>query len=301
MIARHALIAILAAINLIYIVAWAAVERARTGTRKGPGWLDLATGLVINFLDTLGIGSFAIATAVFKHRRNVADERIPGTLNAGLAIPTAIEGLIYITLVSVDPATLVGMIAASVAGAWLGAHIVARLSRRAVQVTMGIALLVAAAIYAATGAHWLPGGGQASGLAGLLLAFACVVNFILGALMSAGVGLYAPCLILLSLLGMNPIVAFPIMAGSCGCLMPVAGMQLIRSGCYDRRAALGLTLGGIPGVLLAAYVVKSLPLDWLRWLVVLVVLHASLGMLRSALVERPARPAEPATAGGPGV
>jgi uncharacterized membrane protein YfcA len=298
--ARHALIAVLAAINLAYIVAWIGVERARAQSApgKGPGWLDLGAGGVINFLDTLGIGSFAIATALFKARRNVADERIPGTLNAGLALPTAAEGLIYITLVRVDPATLTGMIAAAVAGAWLGARAVSRLSRRAVQITMGAALLVAAAIYAASAAHWLPGGGQAAGLAGPLLVFACVINFILGALMSAGVGLYAPCLILLSLLGMNPVAAFPIMAGSCGCLMPVAGLQLIRAQRYDRRAALGLTLGGIPGVLLAAYVVKSLPLDWLRWLVVLVVLHASVSMLRSA-AGRPAAVLPAAT--GPGV
>ncbi len=46
--------------------------------------------------------------------------------------------------------------------------------------------------------------------------------------------------------------------------------------------ALALTLGGIPGVLLAAYVVKSLPLTTIRWLVVVVVLYAALSMLNAA-------------------
>jgi uncharacterized membrane protein YfcA len=70
--------------------------------------------------------------------------------------------------------------------------------------------------------------------------------------------------------------------------MPVSGLQFIRSRRYDLRAALGLALGGIPGVLLAAFAVKQLPLVWLRWLVVFVVLYSSVAMLRSALASRPA-------------
>ena len=116
---------------------------------------------------------------------------------------------------------------------------------------------------------------------------AVAANFVLGALMMLGIGLYAPCLILVCLLGMNPLAAFPIMMGSCGLLMPVGGARFVRSGRYDLGAALGLTLGGIPGVLLAATVVKSLPIVWLRWLVVVVVLYAAIQMLRSARKTRP--------------
>lgn len=282
----HALIAALALINAGYIAAWAVIEWARNRSHPvqasgRPGIGDLLIGFATNFLDTLGIGSFAPTTALFKFRRSVADERIPGTLNVGQALPTATEGLIFIALVSVDLTTLVGMIASAVAGAWAGARIVSRLSRRAVQIAMGFALLLAAFIFLATNLHLLPGGGSAIELHGTTLLFACLVNFVLGALMSLGVGLYAPCLILLSLLGMNPIAAFPIMMGSCACLMPVAGIQFIRRNRYDRRAALGLTLGGIPAVLIAAFAVKSLPIDWLRWLVVIVVVYAAVLMLKS--------------------
>ena len=108
------------------------------------------------------------------------------------------------------------------------------------------------------------------------------VNFLLGALMTLGIGLYAPCLILVSLLGMSPIAAFPIMMGSCAFLMPAAGARFIGLRRYDVRAALGLALGGIPAVLIAAFIVRSLPLVWLRWLVVVVVLYAAIAMLRSA-------------------
>ena len=112
------------------------------------------------------------------------------------------------------------------------------------------------------------------------------VSFILGALMMLGIGLYAPCLILVSLLGMNPLAAFPIMMGSCAFLMPIGGERFIRTGRYDISAALGLTIGGIPAVLIAVYVVKSMPMVWLRWLVVFVVVYAATLMLRSAFLER---------------
>ncbi|UHQ23357.1 sulfite exporter TauE/SafE family protein [Lysobacter sp. 5GHs7-4] len=281
------LLTALTALALAYAWRWWAIERARRaeaaadGARR-PDARDLATGFVANFFDTLGIGSFATTTAIFKLRGRVADERIPGSLNVGHALPTVAQALIFIAVVQVDLTTLLSMIAAAVAGAWLGVRVVARLPRRAIQIGMGVALLIAAGLFLAANLNWLPGGGDAVGLAGARLAFAVVVSLLLGALMMLGIGLYAPCLILVSLLGMNPIAAFPIMMGACAFLMPVGGGAFVRSGRYDLRAALGLTLGGIPGVLIAAFVVKSLPLEWLRWLVVIVVLYAAAQMLMSA-------------------
>jgi uncharacterized membrane protein YfcA len=210
------------------------------------------------------------------------DDEIPGTLNAGQALPTVTQALIFIATVSVDLSTLASMILSAVLGAWVGVGIVSRLSRRAIQLGMGCALLCAALLYLASNLHWMPGGGEAVGLHGLRLIVAIVVNFALGALMMLGVGLYAPCLILLSLLGMSPLAAFPIMMGSCGLLMPIGGARFVRSGRYSPGAALGLAVGGIPGVLLAAYIVKSMPVTWLRWLVLMVVVYAASQMLRSA-------------------
>jgi len=288
------LIGALLLLSLGYAARWFALERQRAREAAGmpaqprrPGVLDLATGFVANFLDTLGIGSFATTTAIFKLRGCVADERIPGTLNVGHALPTVAQALIFIAVVKVDLVTLLAMIAAAVAGAWCGVGVVSRLPRRAIQIGMGVALLVAAALFVATNLDWLPGGGVALGLSGARLWFAVAANFLLGALMMLGIGLYAPCLILVSLLGMDPIAAFPIMMGACAFLMPVGGAAFVRSGRYDLRAALGLVLGGIPGVLLAAFVVKSLPVVWLRWLVVVVVLYAATQMLMAAR-RRPA-------------
>jgi len=93
------------------------------------------------------------------------------------------------------------------------------------------------------------------------------------------------CMILVTLLGMNATAAFPIMMGSCAFLMPFAGMRFVRAAAYAPAAALGLTLGGIPAVLVAAFLVRSLPLDVVRWLVLGVAVHTALAMLRAAAVE----------------
>ncbi|HSY08984.1 MAG TPA: sulfite exporter TauE/SafE family protein [Steroidobacteraceae bacterium] len=285
------LLSMLITVTLWYVGRWYFLERTRVAhdgnpsRSRAPSPTDLATGFVTNFFDTLGIGSFAPTTAIFKLRHRVADESIPGTLNAGHALPTIAQALIFISTVTVDLTTLIGMIAAAVLGAWLGVGIVARLPRRVIQVGMGVALLISALLFMAKALHWIPGGGNSLALHGPYLAFAIGTSFLLGALMMIGVGLYAPCLILVSLLGMSPLAAFPIMMGACAFLMPVGGARFIRTGCYSARAALGLTLGGIPGVLVAAFVVKSLPIDWLRWLVILVVLYAAALMLLSARRE----------------
>jgi uncharacterized membrane protein YfcA len=284
-----ALLCALGALTLWYIARWYLLERERARDPEAlpgrPGITDALIGFVANFFDTLGIGSFAPTTAIFKLQHRPPDEQIPGTLNAGHALATVTQALIFITAVTVDLMTLIGMIAAAVLGAWLGVSVVARLPRRAIQVGMGVALFISALLFLSRNLGWMPGGGDALALHGGRLLFAIGVNFVLGALMMLGVGLYAPCLILVSLLGMNPLAAFPIMMGACAFLMPIGGARFIQANRYSLRSALGLALGGIPGVLAAAFIVKSLPIVWLRWLVTVVVLYAALLMLNSARTD----------------
>ena len=281
------LLGVLVILALFYIWQWWTISRRAPGGRERPDALDLGTGFVTNFFDTLGIGSFATTTAIFKFRRRMPDEQIPGTLNAGHAPPTFVQALVFVVAVAVDATTLIGMIAASVLGAWLGAGVVARLPRRAIQVGMGVALLAAATLFVLANLKLIPGGGEAIGLSGGLLVVGLVVNFMLGALMTLGIGLYAPCLILVSLLGMNPVAAFPIMMGSCAFLMPPAGLRFMARGRVNWAAMAGLALGGVPAVLIAAFLVRSLPLVMLRWLVVIVVIVAAVMMLRSELRPQP--------------
>src|SRR4029077_6967037 len=208
--------------------------------------------------------------------------QIPGTLNVGHALPTVVEAFIFVAVIAVDIRTLILMIAAAILGAWFGAGIVSGWPKRRIQIGLALALLAAAMLMLGSQLGWFPVGGDALGLSGTKLWIAVGCNFMFGAFMQLGVGLYAPCMILIYLLGMNPRSAFPIMMGSCAFLMPVGGYRFIRTGRYSPKAALGLAIGGIPGVLLAAYVIKELPLSYVRWIVVFAVLYTSVMLLRSA-------------------
>jgi uncharacterized membrane protein YfcA len=255
---------------------------------------DGAIGLVTNFLDTLGIGSFATTTSFFRLWKLVPDEQIPGTLNVGHTLPSILQAFIYIAVVQVDVVTLILMISASIVGAWLGAGVVAKWPRRYIQVGMGLALLGTAGLMLASLPQigLMPPGGELLGLTGTKLAIAVLANAVLGALMTLGIGLYAPCMVVIFLMGMNAKSAFPIMMGSCAFLMPVGSMRFIKEKKYNLRAALGLAIGGIPGVLIAALIVKELPLNYVKWLVVVVVVYTAVMMLRSAIIERNQVPPE---------
>jgi hypothetical protein len=160
---------------------------------RAPAALQIGIGAVTNFFDSLGIGSFATTTALWRATRSVPDRVIPGTLNAGHTIPVIVQAFIFTSIIPVDIVTLFSMIGAAVAGAWFGAGVVARLPRRKVQIGMGAALLVAATLMLMTQLELFPGGGEALGVRGMPLALAIAGNLVLGALMTLGIGLYAPC------------------------------------------------------------------------------------------------------------
>ncbi len=287
------LLVTLLAITIAFVLFWVKQERVRLHEVASVGPRRVLIGFVTDFFDTLGIGSFAATTAIFRLGRLVPDQHVPGTLNVGHALPTVAQALIYTTIVAVGFKTLALLILAAVGGSWIGATIVAGLPKRGIQRGMGVALLAAAVLMVMTALDRLPGGGEALELSGGALAVACAINFVLGALMTLGIGLYAPCMIMVSLMGMNPTAAFPIMMGSCAFLMPVGSAQFIRKKKYDLRAAIGLAAGGVPGVVLAAYIVGSMSVTAVRWLVVVVVVYTAVMLLRAAATA-PADAGEPA-------
>ncbi len=274
------LITALAVIGCAFLVLLVRTASARGQLKFNAEAIGL--GAVTNFFDTLGIGSFAPTTAYLKLRKLVPDSFIPATLNTGHCLPTIAEALIFINLIRVDPILLVACITSAVVGAIIGSSVVVRLPTRIVQGVVGVALLIAATLYALTNLGLMPGGGDATALPPVFFAIAVAAHFVLGALMTFGIGLYAPSLILLSLMGLNPTGAFPIMMGACAFLMPASGIRFMRTNRIDLRVVLGLALGGVPAVLLAAFVVKSLPLATLRWGVVVVVVYAAALLLHAA-------------------
>ena len=284
--ARSTLLFALVLAALAFCGLWFVQLRERraehSDERLFPGPIALGIGFISDFFDTLGISSFATSTAMFRSAKVVPDRQLPGTLNVGHTLPTVLQALIYIVLIEVDFLTLTTMIGASMLGAALGANAVARLSERGVRLGMGLALVLAAALIVARQQGLLPGGSDALALRGAWLAAGLLGNFVLGALMTLGIGLYAPCMILVSLLGMNPKAAFPIMMGSCAFLMPVASRAFLKQAAYQPRAALGLAIGGLPAVWIAANIVKELELATMRWLVLAVVLYTGVSLLLAA-------------------
>jgi uncharacterized membrane protein YfcA len=279
--AKIVLFTALGVCSAAFAVQWLRLARD-PARRERPTLSDLGIGLLCNFLDALGIGSYAPTTALYKFRGRPTDELIPGTLNVGSVAVGLVETIVFVTVIAVDPKLLVAMVASATAGAWLGAGVVSRMPRRAIQLFMGAALALAAVTFVMGNLGAFPVGGTARGLAGWAFAVAVAANFIFGALNTIGIGWYAPSMVVLALLGLTPIAAFPIMMASGGIMLPVAGFRFLRTGRFAWGAALGMTLGGTVGVLIAVFIVKRLPLHALRWFVAAVVAYAAVVMLRSA-------------------
>ena len=275
----------------LLMLGWFKSSKHQDPASGRPDGIGVLIGFVTNFFDTLGIGSFATTTAAFRLLRRVPDELIPGTMLIGHALPVIAQALIFITVVDVNPTQMAILIACCVAGGWVGAGVVASFSRRAVQFAMAIALSAAAVLMAVGMIGLIPAGGNATTFPPQAFAIAVVVSIVLGSLLTIGIGNYAPSLIIFSLLGIDPRAAFPIMMGSGAFVATIAGVRFVSRGRFDSRAALGLALGGIPGVLVAAWIVQSLPLDTLRWLVVVVVIYSAISLFRSAVTSTASDPA----------
>lgn len=287
------LIAVLVPLSLAALVYAFVLVRAALAKRALPTPEALALGAITNFFDTLGIGSFAPTMAWLKFRRLVPDRLIPCTMLVGHTPPALAQGVIFLILlgVFVDPVLLAGSAIALLLGGLLGAPLVVRSRVWIVQLIVGIALLAAAVFYTLTNLQLMPGGGTANSLPLLLTIVAIAANFTFGILLNFGVGNYAPSLAMFSLMGMDPRLSFPIMAAGAGPAGAGASVRHIAIGEIDLRVVLGLTLGGIPAVLVAAFIVKEMPVEALRWLVSVVVVYAGAVMLRAAWLEhREGRP-----------
>ena len=292
------LIALLVLLGLAVLTYGTALARAAIGQRVTPRAEAIALGAVVNFLDTLGIGSFAPTTAWFKFRRMVPDRLIPPTLLCGLTPPAMAQSIIFLVLlgVLVDPLLLFSSVMAVFIGGLVGVRLVVRARVWIVQMIVAIGLLLAAAAYAMTNLQLFPGGGTASSLPLGLAVIAVLANFAFGILANFGVGNYAPTLVMLSLMGMDPRLCFPIMAGGGALMGAGASVKHLAIAEVDLRIVLGLAIGGIPAVLVAAFIVKTLPLEYLRWLVFVVVVYAAAVMAHSSLKGWREGKAQPGTA-----
>ena len=261
------------ALTLLKVKANLATEEGKAEwaeQKKFAPW-NAMVGVVANFFDTLGIGSYATSCALFKIRGSIKDIYIPGTLNVGDTLPVLLEAFLFFGFVDIDTLTLVSMLVAAVLGAFVGAGFVTKWDQHKVRIGMCVGLLV----------------GTATALHGAKLVIAVVINFFLGALMNIGVGLYAPCLALISVLGMNIGAAFPIMMGSCAYLMAFGnGPKFIKENRFDMVCTLCQMVGGVVGVCIAYFLVKKMPIDVLLKVVIVVVYFTAFMFGKDALADR---------------
>ena len=244
-------------------------------------------GFITNFFDTLGIGSFAPLTALLRGFKQIEDKLIPGTLNVSVTIPVMIEAFVFITIIKVEKITLFLMIVAAIIGSAIGAGILSKLSEKLIQRLVGIALIITAFLLLSGQMGWIKelGVGKAIGLTGIKLIIAILVNIALGAFQAAGIGMYAPSMALVYLLGMSPEVAFPIMMASSAFALPSASIRYIKDQAYNRKAAITITLSGSIGVLIAAFIVKTLDVYLLTWLVIIVIIYTGITLIKSGFNE----------------
>ncbi|WP_111805965.1 sulfite exporter TauE/SafE family protein [Aeromonas allosaccharophila] len=276
------IIFIVGGLAFVFMLVQACWQKRCNGTLEStPFWPVALIGGVANFLDTLGVGSFAVKTACYKQFKLIDDRVLPGTLNGQCVLPTVTQSLIFIGAVAVEPLTLISMMIAAAAGAAWGARHVASFDRQTIRLVMAISLLVVAGLIFAGLLGLFPVGGDAMGLGGYKLAIALLGNFIFGVLMNVGIGLFAPCMTLVYLLGMNPLAAFPIMMGSTAVLSVFSAGTFIRKGAFDAKAVLAVAIFGPIGVVLAAMLVKSMDMEMLKWLVAFIVIYTSWTMYAS--------------------
>lgn len=276
-------------IGLIADIAKNRMEDLKKAT--GKQWASgFSVGIVANFLDTLGCGSFAPSTFMYKLFNQIDDIDIPGTLNVGDTFPVIFEAFIFTASVDVDPMFLLIMYVCAAVGSFGFATIVTKWPRNKIRWALGIIMIPLAIIMLCKNTGWGPFGivGTATTLTGWKLFVAAALNILWGALMDIGFGLYAPCMASCLLLGVDATAAFPVFMGSCACLMPACSIEFIKSHRYDVPHTIGNALGGCVGVFLAWKVVTSLPMFWLINLVCVVLLWTSYTLISAALKDKKA-------------
>lgn len=256
--------------------------------KKNIVWNSMV-GLIGNFFDTFGLGSFATSSFLFKIHHSVHDIDVPGTLNVGNSIPVSLQALIFLSLVNIDIKTLVCLIVSAVLGAFLGVKFVTKWNKRSIRFGMGIGLLLLGIFMIMNNINIIPLNltGTSLKLTGYKLVIAMIINFFLGALMNLAVGLYAPCMALVSVLGMEVKAAFPIMMNSSAFLMSYGnGPRFIKEERYDMIASLCQMVAGSIGVVIAAFLINKLPIFILTWIFACVVLYSSFLYLRDAFIKK---------------
>ena len=252
-------------------------------------------GVLCNFLDTLGCGSYAPSTALYKIFNNQDDIDIPGTLNVGDTFPVIFEAFIFTASVEVKPVFLWAMLIAAAIGSFAFASVVTKWPRNKIRWALGVIMPLLAIVMLLRNLKIGPFALEANPefANGFVVSnwqfwVAVLLNVLWGALMDIGFGLYAPCMATCMMLGVDAGPCFPIFMGSCALLMPACSIEFIKTGRFDAVATLGNMIGGCAGVFIAWKIITSMPMFWLVNLVCAVLLFTSYQLISSAIKDKKA-------------
>lgn len=244
------------------------------------------SSFIIFVLSTFGISDFAVSTVLYRKMKFVNDKKLPGTLNTQCVLPVAAMALIYISSIEVEITTLLVCIIAQVIGAYIGPRFVVKMNVNSIKKFISVGLIIAAVLILMGKFGVYPSGGEAVGLTGWKLVMLGVLSLLFGAFNNVGIGSYALTMATVYALGLNPAVAFPIMMGACTFSVPVGSMQFIKLDSYSRKITFFTSTFGVLGVIVAAYVVKSLNVGMLQWVVVIVLLYSAYNMISEIIKNR---------------
>ncbi|HEL1612991.1 TPA: sulfite exporter TauE/SafE family protein [Streptococcus suis] len=278
---------------LVGMIAWmlyliVSYARKNKISLKDRFWTGFAIGYVTDLLDTLGIGTFATTTSLLKATKLIEDDRrIPATMTTAHIIPILLEALLFITIVEVEMMTLISLAIAAFTGASVGARVTQHWDTKKVQRVLGILLIIAAGIMVYRMVT-NPGADLANdvrGLTGWKLLVGIIFDFFIGMLLSMGLGNYAPELIFFSLMGISPAVALPVMMLNAAMMLSAGAKQFIQSGRVNWPGVPGIIVGGVLGVLTAAFFLSNLDINNLKILVVFIAAFTGLTLLRSSFIN----------------
>jgi len=285
----YVLLGLIIAVNLVFATVFVrdlVRHRAEASAEPGNAVAQAASSTAMFFFSTFGISDFAISTVLYRRLRWVSDLRLPGTLNTQCVIPVAVMAVAYISSIEVGLVTLFSFIAAQAVGAYLGPRFVVRLPVRAIRLFIGIGLAITSLLILAGQLGWLPSDGTATELTGWKFVVGVVAMFVFGALNNVGIGSYALTMATTYALGMNPVAAFPIMMGACALSVPIGSAEFVRLGSYSRRLTAITAVFGVVGVLVAVFIVKSLDVTAIKWVVLAVIVYTSATLLHSVAKAR---------------
>jgi uncharacterized membrane protein YfcA len=215
-------------------------------------------GFISNLLDTVGIGSFAVIVAMRKMLGVMPDDvKLIGSMNIQAVITALAQMLIFLHYIKLDLTTMLVSIAMITLGGFLSGLIAVRINKAIVHNVMLIAFIVTGILLFLIQLDVLQFTSTSDAITGIRLGIFAIFMLIAGMLPAFGVGYYSLVKTSIFLFGVNPIIAFPIMAAASSYQMPVTAITFMSKNKFYTKSSILLAIFGLIGVFIAAPLIST--------------------------------------------